>query len=150
MNPSPAAITWIRTFGSTVSGGWASNTDAEVVTAANTPSTTNPVAQATVAKPYTVSGLLGLLSQASLVNVYEFPAVHDLFVDIEGQSTAAVLDAVSLLLGSGKILSSEATALNAALLATQIDPSWTSQISAAQANLGRNIDTYDSAAARAS
>ena len=148
MNPSHAAIAWIQAQVAAMSGAWAGNTNAQIVAALNTPSIANPVPQGKVPVPYTAAGLLGLLSPGSITNLASFPAIHDLFADIEAQSTVAIGDAVALLAAAGKITTAEATAVNAALAATEPDPTWQSQISLAQANLGRPVDLFDVEAAR--
>jgi hypothetical protein len=60
-----------------------------------------------------------------------------------------VLAAIALMTASGRILSSEATAMTATVNATELDPSWPAQVGWAQVNLGRPLDLSDSATARA-
>lgn len=148
MNPSPAATAWIQGYVTANFGGWSGVSNAQVLAAVNAPSIANPVAQATVPRAYTFASLLGLLSQASAANIESFPALSKLFDDILAQNSANVLAAIALMGASGRIQSSEATALTAAVNATQLDPSWPSQISPAQANLGRPADIEDISAAR--
>lgn len=149
MNPSPAAVTWIQSYVTGLTGSWSGNTDRAVVAAANTPSVTNPQSAPTVQTPYTAVSLLSLLSSGSAANLVTFPAIHDLFADIASTNSAAVLDAVALLVTASRITSSEATAITAAVTATEPQPGWPAQIGVAQANLGRVLDTSDVAAARA-
>ena len=149
MNPTPAAIAAIDIFVAGLAGGWASNTDAQVVTAANNPTVANPAAQGQIPAGYSAASLLGLLSQSSAQNVESFPGIAQLFADIVSQNTPSVLAAVSLMLASGRILSSEASAIGTAVVAIQPDPAYQSHVGWAQANLGRPLDLYDSATARA-
>lgn len=149
MNPTPDAIAAIATFVAGLSGGWTGNTDAQVVAAANDPAVANPAPQGQVPAGYSAASLLALLSQASAANVESFPGISRLFDDILAQDSPRVLATIALMSASGRILSSEATAMTAAVTATQADPSWQSQIGWAQANLGRPLDLADSAAARA-
>jgi hypothetical protein len=149
MNPSPAAIAAINTYVGGLSGGWAGNTDAQIVTAANTPAIANPTPQGTVPTPFTFATLLGSLSQSSAANVESFPGISDLYNDIIAQNSARVLAAIALMTASGRILSSEATAMTATVNATELDPSWPAQVGWAQVNLGRPLDLSDSATARA-
>lgn len=148
MNPTPGQITSIKQFVLALAGSW-SSTDAQIRAAMASTAVANPITSApTIAKPYTAAGLLGLLSQASIANLYAFPAIHDLFADITAQNTANVAAAASLLAAAGKITSSEASALGAAVTATEPDPSWTSTLHWDVANLGRVADDFDVEAAR--
>ncbi len=147
MNPTPGQIAAIRAYVAGLSGAW-NNTDAQIRAAIAASSVANPVQQATVPKPYTATGLLGVLSTQSQGNLVVFPAIHDLLVDIQTQDSANVLAAVSLLAATGKITSAEATAIQSAVTATEPDPSWTSTVTWDLANLGRPIDDFDIEAAR--
>lgn len=155
MNPSPPAIALIKTFVTGLSGGWAGNTDAQIVAAANDPTIANAPGvpgyqpQGMIQTPYTFVSLLGGLSQPSAANVESFPGISNLFDDILAQSTSRVLAAVQLMAASGRMTSGEAAALGAILTATEPDPGWPSLVGWAQANLGRPLDLDDSAIARA-
>lgn len=148
MNPSPSAVAAIQQEAPNIPGGWAGNGDAQIAEALNAPSVANPAPRATVPTPYTYQQLLGLLSQASLANVYAFPAVHDLFVAVLAMDSSFVAATVALFQAAGKVTADEATALNAAISATEPDPGWPAQISWARANLGRDVDADDIAASR--
>lgn len=148
MNPTPQAIAKIQAYVAAMSGGW-SNSDAAILAAYNTPTIANPTPQATVLVPYTSSTLLGDLSAASAANVAAFPAIDQLYADIESNNTPRVAATVALLALGERITSAEATTINGVLTATQPDPTWQSQISQAQSDLGRVADEDDIAAARA-
>lgn len=147
MNPTPAAITLIQGYISGMSGAW-TNADSVIVAAMNAPSITNPSPQGTVPVPYSSAQLLGCLSQGSAANLAAFPAIDQLYQDIQANNSANVAATVALLAAAGKIQSSEATAIEAILSATQPNPSWPAQIGWAQANLGRPVDSQDIEAAR--
>lgn len=57
MNPSPAAIAKIQAYVAAMSGQW-NNTNAQILAAYNAATVTNPAAQATIAKPYSLTDLL--------------------------------------------------------------------------------------------
>lgn len=147
MNPTPGQVANIKNYVAGLAGGWA-NTDAQIRSAIAASSVANPKPQATVPKPYTADQLLGLLSAASVANLEAFPAIHDLFADIESQDSAAVGKAVSLLSAAGKITSAEASAINSAIAATEPDPAWTATVTWDVATLGRPIDDFDLETAR--
>lgn len=150
MYPSPTAITKIRAYVANLSGGWSGSTDATILAAYNAPAIANPTTRGTVPTPYTITQLIGTLSSGSLANLDTFPAIYQLMQDIDANNSANVLVAVAFLAAAGKILSSEATAINAVLTATELDPSWSPQISQAQSDLGRPADEDDISTARAS
>ena len=147
MNPIPDAITALQGYIDGMSGGW-TNQDSAIVSAMNAPSAANPTPQGTIPTPYTITQLVGSLSSGSLANLDTFPALYQLMQDIDANNTGNVLIAVEFLAAAGKILSSEATAIEAIVEATELDPSWPSQIGWAQANLGRPADSADIEAAR--
>jgi hypothetical protein len=157
MNPTPAAITTIRTKVSALSGGWAGNADnALLATALNTEQVDNPVAQPTVPRVMYESELAAILSDptkdsdptngslAKLLNWTNFGLVK---ADIVANNLVGIaLWATELeLLG---ILTSAQKAAVQAYTEPIPDPNWTAQVSWAQANLGRPVDAADIAAAR--
>lgn len=150
MRPSPAAINWIKAFASSLPGGLAGNTDEQVVAAANAATVANPTPQGTAPKPYGFADLLGVLSQASVANVEAFPGISQLYDDTAVRANPRVLAAIALMSAAGRVTAAEASAMRAVVNATLADPSWPAKIGAAQANLGRALDTEDSATARAS
>ena len=152
MNPSPAAIAAIKTYVAAMTSpaaGWA-NTNAQIVTAMNTPSISNPTPQATVPTPYTVVTLLDCLT-GSFATVANYPSLPAMLADINARNTGNCLNWLALLSGGTPplITSGEASAINAVLTATELDPSWQSEISAARSELGRPVDAADIVAARA-
>jgi hypothetical protein len=147
VNPTPGQVQSIRQFVAGLSGVW-SNSDAAIRAAMAAAKVANPTPRATVPTPYTAAGLLALLSAGSLANLYAFPAIHDLFGDIQAQDSANVLSAVALLHGAGKVTDAEAAALQAAVTATEPDPAWTAQVAWDIANLGRTADDFDIESAR--
>jgi hypothetical protein len=147
VNPTPGQVQSIKQFVAGMAGVW-SNSDAAIRAAMAAAKVANPTPQATVPTPYTAGGLLALLSAGSLANLYAFPAIHDLFADIQSQDSANVLAAVALLHGAGKVTDTEAAALQAAVTATELDPAWTAQVAWDVAHLGRVADDFDIESAR--
>lgn len=149
MNPTPAALAWIDTYAAGLAGGWASNGNAAILAAANAATVANPVPQPTVPAGYTPQSLLSLLSATSAANVESFAGLQGLFDAINAANGPGILAALALLQASGKVQSSEVTAIEGAIAATVPSPSWPSKVGAAQAALGRPLDAADLAIARA-
>lgn len=78
------------------------------------------------------------------------PELPMILNDIESQNTPNCLNWLALLSAGTPpaITSGETTALEAVLTATEPDPSYKSQISQAQVNLGRPVDAVDIEASR--
>lgn len=148
MNPSPVAIALINTYVTGLPGGWAGNTDAQVVAAANLASVANPVPQGTIFTPFTLASLAASISASSRSNLKSFAALDSLIADINANNIANCLAWWTVLAGMAVITSAEATALTATVQATELNPAWPAQVGWAQANLGRPMDIYDSQIAR--
>ena len=143
MNPSPAAIAAIQAYGAALSGGWAGQTDAQVLTAANAATVDNPAQQGTVAKPYTYDDLLGAISSANVSKLVVLPALPAIVETINSGDLVACARWITTLVAGGVITTDEATAVSAVMTATEADPSYQSKISWAVANLGRPVDLVD-------
>lgn len=93
----------------------------------------NPTPQPTIAKPFTYTDVLGLLSAASQVNVRALPELSRVLDDINAQNRHAVTVWAGLLLaGSSPVITqAEHDAIVALMNATELDPSWPSTVPAA-------------------
>ena len=169
MNPSPAAITLIDTYVIGLSGGWAGNTDAQILTAINAPSIANPASQGTVPASFTADSILlsGAISTASVAKLLALPSYDSTVIPLLNLSVKTGADITNLngwakaYFMAGALQQSEFDALAAPCPGTtagaatglfnqtQPDPSYQSQLSWAQVNLGRPADENDIAAARA-
>jgi hypothetical protein len=118
------------------------------VDALNAPSIQNTNAQKMVQKKLTVSETLGKLSKASKTKLLSVPSIEDVRRAVNAQDRSTYSDLIDFLNAGGGITDQEKTDVTAILTATEPDPSWQSQISWAQANLGRPADLGDIIAAR--
>lgn len=155
MNPSASAISTLQTYVATLSGGWSGNTDAQIVATLNSPAVANPVAQGTIAVPFTRAQLLGALSVTSLLALRNYVGVTSVIADVDSGDVGKCNSWIQVLAAStgttaAVITSSEASALTSIVNATVPDPSWQAQISWAQQNLGRSVDANDIAESRPS
>ncbi len=148
MNPSPAAITAIQSYVAALSGGWAGNTDAQVLAAANAPTIDNPVSATTIGKPYTFADLLAVLSDGSTAKLVALPSLPAILDAVNAGEMVVISRWVGLLIKGAVITSDEATAMTAIMADTETDPSWPTQISWAESNIGRLLDINDIAASR--
>lgn len=149
MRPTATALEWINYYASSLAGGWASNSNAAILTAANNPTVANPVPQATVAKPFTLTQVLGSLSAASQANLKGFAGFEGLRNDVNANNIASCVAWAEYLAGGAAIITStEAASILAIVQATQPDPTYQAKIGAAQAALGRPLDSGDLAVAR--
>jgi hypothetical protein len=143
-NPTPDAITAILAQ-STVLGNPA---NAALLTALNTANVTNTATRATVPATFTAAGVFACLSAGSITNLKGYAALTDLQAAITAQSPQDVIDWFTIPLAIGDVTSAEVTAVTALVQATQADPSYPTEVSWAQANLGRPADLADIVAAR--
>lgn len=148
MYPSPAAASWIDGFAAGLSGGWAANTDAAIVAAANAATVDNPAPQGTVPKPYTFGDLVGQLDATAAANLCGMAGLDTLIAQINSSDATAAARWVGLLELAGKIAPAQGSAMLAIVRATEPDPSWPPRIGAAQAALGRPVDAADVSEAR--
>ena len=88
----------------------------------------NPVSQGQVPVTLTATGMMSLLSSASMANLRNFQGLTQLLMDIEGQNRTNVGITAAFLEASGDITSAEYTSIQSALTATQADPTWTSTV----------------------
>jgi hypothetical protein len=143
VNPSPQAIALIR---SRVTN-WNQPNDV-IVDALNAPSIQNTNVQKMTQKKLTIPETLGKLSKASKTRLLSVPSVEDIRKAVNAQDRSTYSDLIDFLNAGGGITDQEKTDVTAILTATEPDPSWQSQISWAQANLGRPADLGDIVAAR--
>ncbi len=147
--PTATALDWINFYATSLAGGWAGNTDAAILTAANAATIANPASQATVPKPFTLTQVLGVLSAASQANLKAFAGFAGLRDDVNANNVSAcVVWAAYLAGGAAIITSAEESAILAIVEATQPDPTYPAKIGAAQAAIGRPLDSDDLAVAR--
>lgn len=147
MNPTPAAIDWIRSFAATLEGGW-SLSDSAIVAAANAPSIPNPVPQPTRDKAFTFSEFMAALDQATIKTVSDYGTFSDVRRDIEMNNRGACALWIQLFVVRGELTTQQAAALTAIISATEPDPDWRPMISVAEQNIGRMVDVYDVKEAR--
>jgi hypothetical protein len=170
LNPSPAAIALIDTYVTGLSGGWAGNTDSQILAAINAPVTANRTAQGTVPATFTADSILssGVISAASVAKLLALPSYDSTVIPLLNQATKSATDVTNLngwataYFMAGALQQSEFDALAApaphttAGVATGLfnqtvaDPTYQSQLSWAQVNLGRPADENDIATVRAS
>lgn len=148
MNPSPAAVAWIQGQVGAMSGAW-TNTNAQIVTTLNTTLAANPTPQATVPKPYTVQTVMGALAASSQKNVAGYVSLSAVLDSVNAGDTPGVLTWASVLEMLGLITSTDVSAVQSLVTATELDPTWQSQLPISVINLGRLVDQYDVQAARA-
>lgn len=147
-NPSPAAIAAIKA----VVIDWGP-TDQAIADTLNTPDRANPVAQGVIDNPLYESALLSLLTDAtnnSLVKLINWPNFGLLKADIKAQNRDGVSLWCQALTLAGIITQAECGSISTYVTGTQADPNWQSQISWAQAVIGRAVDSDDIAASRPS
>ena len=142
MNPTPDTIAWIRSYVATLPGGWDTSVP-DIVAAANTPTVPNPAPQPTVPKPFYVTDLVAHLDAETLASLRTLPSLPRVLDDINSNNRAGCNLWLNLLLASTDITQQQHDALAAVINATYPDPSWPSQVGAAEANLGRPIDQLD-------
>jgi hypothetical protein len=145
-SPTPQAIALIGAKVDALPGGWAGNSDAQVVAALNAPSVANPTPQGTVPKPFVAADLVDAAAQGSRAALASFVTGAAPF--IIAQDAAHLAAGIDALVSCGTITSGDAAAMKAVLTATQPDPSYPAQIGWAQANLGRPLDQLDASVAR--
>lgn len=143
MNPSPQAVAAIRAK----VADW-SPSDASITAALNSPSVSNPVAQATVAKPFAVQDIFGAVAPASLAKLTNVAFVPDIRDKVQSNDRAGCGLYANLLMAGGVLTQADHDAVMAVLAATEPDPLWQSQISWAVATIGRPVDSNDIAASR--
>ena len=141
MNPSPTAITAIASKVPTLPGGWAGNADAAIAGLLNTPSVANPAAQGTVPNPFSAADLINAASPANRAALASLILGSAAF--IIAQDRVHMTAGITALADCSAIQAADATAMIAVLDATIPDPSWPAQLSWAQINLGRPVDTAD-------
>lgn len=93
----------------------------------------NPVAQPTISKPFTYLDIFNLLSPNSLANLRALPELPRALDDINSMNRQAVITWFNLLLqaptgGTAPITQTEHDNVIALMNATELDPSWQSQI----------------------
>ena len=93
---------------------------------------------------------MGVLSSASIGNVKALPYLPAIVDDVNNGNLAACARWLALFVATSVVTEAEATAIQGVMTATELDPSWQSQISWAVANLGRLLDEADLTAARPS
>ena len=148
MNPSPNAIAWIKAFAAALDGGWAGNSDAVILAAANLPSGANPVPQGQVPTPYHFADLLAGLSASSIANLKNFPTLGLVIEQVNSGDLAASAAWITFFVVAALITTAEAAAISATVTATIPDPAWPAEIGAAAAALGRDLDLHDVLTAR--
>lgn len=147
MNPSSDQIASIKTYVAAMTGAW-TNTDDQIRASMQADLVANPVAQATVAKPFTLTSLLGALSSASQANLNSVPGQQQLILDIRANDIAACEGWIEFLAATAKITTAEAGSLQAIVTATELDPSWQAKVGWDVATLGRAVDVFDIERAR--
>lgn len=148
MNPTADAIATIRAYVAGLPGAW-SNTDDQVVAAANAATIANPAPQGAIPRPFTMGDVLGKLSAPSLQALRSFAGLEGLRSDVNGQALAACVEWCAYLPGAGVITPDEAAGILGVVEATIPDPSYQAQIGWARHTLGRPLDAADVATARA-
>lgn len=144
MNPSAEAVAAIRQH----VADW-TPTDADIAAALNAPAIDNdPGTRPTVAKPISVSSLMGMVSSASRARIYDRPGVVAFRDDMTRGDRAAVANWFVMAHDAGDLSDAEYAALMAELQATQPDPAWPAKVSWAQVHIGRPVDAQDIAASR--
>lgn len=147
-NPSPAAIAAIQDH--VIDWG---PTDAVIATSLNEPAITNPTPQGVIPNPLYESALLPLLNDpanGSLGKLVLWTNFGLLKSDIRAGNRDGVLLWCQILTAVGYITMGECQAIEAYVAGTQADPVWQAQISWAQVNIGRSVDSDDIAASRPS
>ena len=142
MNPSPDQIAWIRSYVATLPGGWSTSTP-DIVAAANAPAVANPTPQPTVPKPFAVSELMASLDPATLAKLRTLPSLPRVLDDVNANNVAGCNLWLNLLLASADITQEQHDAMALTVNGTYLDPSWQSQVGAAQASIGRPVDQLD-------
>jgi hypothetical protein len=145
MNPSAAAIAWIRAQ----SPNWAGQSDAQIAASLNATMVANPVAQAPqVPNAISESALMGTLSQASQTALLNWVNLALVKADVEDQNRVGLLLWAAKLQLAGVITADDATALTTYLNGTVPDPTWTANVPAPLVGMGRLVDANDVEAAR--
>lgn len=142
-NPTAAAIAAIRARVT----DW-TQSDAAILSALNAADQPNPMPQAQVRKPMSVSALFAKVSAASRAKLASRPGLPQAIMDIRSQDPSAVLNWVQLFVDTLDLTPAEAAALQAEINATIPDPKYRAQLSWAEINLGRPVDAADLTAAR--
>lgn len=166
-NPTPAAVAAIKSKVAAL-GGFAALTDAQVVAALNAADVANPAPQGTVPKPFQATDVGAIVSSATLAGILAIPAfemtIRPMLDNPNPKDSDTILRLnqwAAELFKAGKLTQSEFDALAAPTPGTTTgaaeglfnqavaDPSYQPQLSWATVNLGRPVDTADSAYARA-
>ena len=113
MNPSPAAIALIKAFVGNLAGGFAGNTDSQILAAMHTNTVPNPVGTAPqVPKPYIVDDLVAAVAAGNQINILNLSTTISTFLmDVDNQDKPRLQRWARILKSQGKLTAADVTAL---------------------------------------